>query len=167
MAAGGWEVAGTMIFESGALIANQGPSLGLNYDPVGLDGGYTDRPNLVAKPHYVKKQTEWFDPTAFAAPLPAWAGSTSQGFGTAGKDSVLGPGRLNFTTSLYKTFNITERVHFQFRAESFNTFNHTEFNGIGNSFNANATTGAIIGNFGQVTSTQDPRVLELGGKLTF
>ena len=44
LATSGWEVAGTMIFESGALIADQGPSLGLNYDPVGLDGGYTADP---------------------------------------------------------------------------------------------------------------------------
>jgi hypothetical protein len=166
MAIGGWEVAGTAIFESGALINNQGPTLGLNYDPVGLDGGYTSRPNLVGKVSYPKKQGEWFNPNAFAAPLPAWAGSTSNGFGSAGKDSVLGPGRLNFTTSLYKTFDISERVHFQFRAESFNTFNHTEFNNIGYSFNANSA-GKITSNFGQVTSTQDPRVLELGGRLMF
>lgn len=166
LAVGGWEIAGTMILESGALINNSGPQLGLNYDPVGLGGGYTNRPNLVGKRRYPKTQKAWFDPTAFAAPLPAWAGNTNQGFGNAGKDVVLGPGRLNFTTSLYKTFDITERVHFQFRAESFNTFNHTEFNGIGNSFNADST-GKITSNFGQVTSAYDPRVLELGGKLTF
>jgi hypothetical protein len=166
MAIGGWEVAGTVIFESGALINNQGPKLGLNYDPVGLNGGYTDRPNLVGKVSYPKKQGAWFTPNAFASPLPAWAGSTSQGFGNAGKDSVLGPGRLNFTTSLYKTFDMSERVHFQFRAESFNTFNHTEFNNIGFTYNADAT-GKITSNFGQVTSTQDPRVLELGGRLIF
>ena len=79
---------------------------------------------------------------------------------------MLGPGRLNFTTSLYKTFDISERVHFQFRAESFNTFNHTEFNNVGFTYNADAT-GKITSNFGQVTSTQDPRVLELGGRLDF
>ena len=61
--------------------------------------------------------------------LPAWAGGLNQGFGNAGKDSIVGPGRVNFNTSLYKTFAITERVHFEFRAESFNTFNHTQFNG--------------------------------------
>ncbi len=107
MAIGGWEVAGTAILKSGALIANQGPSLGLNYDPVGLDGGYTSRPNLVGKVHYPKTQKAWFDPTAFAAPLPAWAGNTNQGFGNAGKDSVLGPGRcLNFTTSLKRRWTV-------------------------------------------------------------
>ena len=116
--------------------------------------------------HYTKTQKQWFDPSAFKAPLPAWAGSTTNGFGSAGKDSVLGPGRLNFTTSLYKTFAITEGVHFQFRVETFNTFNHTEFNGVGASYNANAA-GQVTNNFGQVTSTYDPRVMELGGKLTF
>jgi hypothetical protein len=50
-------------------------------------------------------------------------------------------------------------MHFEFRAESFNTFNHTQFNGVGNSFGN--------GNFGQVTSTWDPRTLQLGGKLSF
>lgn len=165
-AIGGWELAGTAVFESGSLIQNQGPSLGLGYDPVGLDGGYTNRPDKVSKVHYTKTQKQWFDPSAFKAPLPAWAGSTTNGFGSAGKDSVLGPGRLNFTTSLYKTFAITEGVHFQFRVETFNTFNHTEFNGVGASYNANAA-GQVTNNFGQVTSTYDPRVMELGGKLTF
>jgi hypothetical protein len=66
---------------------------------------------------------------------------------------------VNFTTSLYKSFAITEKAHFEFRAESFNTFNHTEFNGVNNSF-GNA-------NFGKVTAFYDPRTLELGGKFIF
>jgi hypothetical protein len=48
------------------------------------------------------------------------------GFGNAGKDAVVGPGRVNFTTSLYKSFAVTERAHFELRFESFNTFNHAE-----------------------------------------
>jgi hypothetical protein len=47
----------------------------------------------------------------------------------------------------------------QFRAESFNTFNHTEFNGV--------DTGSTDSNFGQVTSTYDPRELQFGLKLLF
>ena len=159
-AIGGWELAGTAIFESGTIIANQGPSLGLNYDTVGLGGGYTSRPDKIAPIHYLKKQTAWFDSASFAAPLPAWAGSTNQGFGNAGKDSVVGPGRVNFSTSVYKTFNIYENLHFQFRAESFNTFNHTEFNGVASSYSPG-------NNFGAITSTWDPRNLEFGAKLMF
>ena len=80
-------------------------------------------------------------------------------FGDARKDTVIGPGRVNFNTSIYKSFAMTERAHFELRVESFNTFNHTEFNGIDNGFND--------GNFGQVTSAYDPRVLQLVGKLSF
>jgi hypothetical protein len=156
---GGWEVAGTMVWETGTIIANQGSGLSISYDPVGLGGGYTNRPNINGKMHYIKTQKQWFDPSIFSAPTPAWAGNLNQGFGNVGKDAIVGPGRVNFNTSLYKTFAFTERVHFEFRAESFNTFNHTQFNGVGNSFGN--------GNFGQVTSTWDPRTLQLGGKLSF
>ena len=54
---------------------------------------------------------------------------------------------------------IHEDAGFEFRAESFNTFNHTEFNNLGASFGSST--------FGQATSTWDPRVLQFGGKFTF
>jgi hypothetical protein len=156
---GGWEVSGTALSESGVIIANQGVGLSIGYDTIGLGGGYTNRPDIVGKMHYLKKQSEWFDTSVFADPIPAWAGGVNQGFGNTRKDAALGPGRLDFNTSLYKTFVIKEGISFKFRAESFNTFNHTEFNGVSSSFGG--------GNFGSVTSTWDPRVLELGGQLKF
>ncbi|MDI3254042.1 MAG: carboxypeptidase-like regulatory domain-containing protein [Bacillota bacterium] len=156
---GGWEIAGTAVFESGVIIQNQGPNLSINFDPIGLGGGYTNRPNFSGKMHYLKKATQWFDTTPFSTPTPAWAGGTNQGFGNARKDVALGPGRTNFTTSLYKTFTFTERASLQMRFESFNTFNHTEFNNVGGSYGS--------GNFGQPTNTWDPRVLELGAVLNF
>ncbi len=39
---GGWEMAGTIIDETGVPTT---PRLSLNYDTIGLDGGYTNRPN--------------------------------------------------------------------------------------------------------------------------
>jgi len=72
---------------------------------------------------------------------------------------VLGPGQTNFNTSFYKTFPIKENVNFKLRIETFNTFNNAEYQGIGNQLGS--------GNFGQITSTYDPRVLELGGELNF
>lgn len=160
--AGGWSIAGVFTDESGTIIANQGPGMSLNYDPVGLDGagnGYSNRPNISGKPKYMKTQKEWFDTSVFSAPTPVWAGGPNQGFGNAGKDSVLGPGRLNFDTSLYKTFKIRESMNFEFRAESFNTFNHTEFNAIGSTFNTST--------FGQATNDWGPRVLQFGGVFNF
>jgi hypothetical protein len=157
--AGGWEVAGTVIDESGVIPTNQGPGLSINYDPVGLDGGYTVRPNVNGKVSYTKTQAQWFNTSQFSAPVPSWLGGPNLGFGNAGKDSVVGPGRVNFTTSLYKSFAMTERAHVELRFESFNTFNHFEYNGVQTSFGQ--------GNFGQVTSAWDPRTLELGGKFVF
>jgi len=156
--AGGWEIAGTFIDESGVPVAT---TLSGN-DTIGLGGGYQNRPDVSGKVKYTKKVGEWFDTTAFSRPLEAWNGGQNQGFGSAGKDAVVGPGRVNFTTSLYKSFAVTERAHFELRFESFNTFNHSEFNAL----NVGGPT-ASNSNFGQVTSAMDPRTLELGGKFVF
>jgi Carboxypeptidase regulatory-like domain len=166
---GGWELAGTFTDVTGTIPANQGLGLALTYDPIGLDGGYTNRPNVVGKIHYLKQThgaRQWFDPSAFGAPVPAWLGGPNQGFGNAGKDAVIGPGRVNFTTSLYKSFAITERAHIELRLESFNTFNHFEPNGLQTALGLDNDL-KPNNNFGQITSAQDPRNLELGGKFVF
>lgn len=153
---GGWEIAGTTILETGVPVT---PRFTTNYDTIGLGGGYNNRPNVVGRVAKVGQDSKWFDTSNFSIPTPVWAGGGNQGFGNAGKDAIVGPGRINFTTSLYKTFNIWENINFQFRVETFNTFNHRQGNGLSNTFGT--------GNFGAVTSYYDPRSLELGGKLTF
>jgi hypothetical protein len=146
--------------------ANQG-----GWDPVGLGGGYTVRPNVTGKMRYKKSMWNFFDANMFQNTTPQWLGGPNLGFGNAGKDAVVGPGRVNFTTSLYKSFAIKEICHFELRFESFNTFNHTQKNGMNTSYapqNGAPYTGFNSGNtFGQVTSTWDPRTLELGGKFVF
>jgi hypothetical protein len=176
--AGGWEIAGTFIDESGTIPANQGPSgaggilgSGNGYDPVGLGGGYTVRPNVTGKMQYAHKWNNYFNTAQFSNVVPQWQGGPNMGFGNAGKDSVVGPGRVNFTTSLYKSFAVTERAHFELRFESFNTFNHSEGNGVNVGYAPqNGAFSTVLGKgntFGQVTSAWDSRVLELGGKFVF
>jgi carboxypeptidase family protein len=160
---GGWELAGTIIDQSGTPISS---GFGGVTDPIGLDGGYTNRANIVSKINYHHKVADWFstpkndggaDPQA--APTPGYLGGPNLGFGNGRRDTFVGPGRVNFTTSLYKSFAVTERAHFELRVETFNTFNHTEFNGYG------ATTGGS--NYGVATGTYDPRVMEVAGKFVF
>lgn len=173
--AGGWEVAGTMVDESGvpSTVTGAGGILGSGngYDPVGLDGGYTVRPNIYGKMNYPKKLNNFFNTARFSNVVPVWQGGSNLGFGNTAKDSVVGPGRVNFTTSVYKSFAVTERAHFELRFESFNTFNHTEPSGINTGYapqNGAFSTILNKGNtFGQVNGTFDPRVLELGGKFVF
>lgn len=164
---GGWEVSGTFISEAGMpWLGGTAPSDG-GADTVGLGGDYRIRPNLTGKPVYTKGKTtvgtvsgyQWVSQKNFSQPIAAWDGGPNLGFGNAGKDAVVGPGRTNFTTALYKSFAFTERAHFELRAESFNTFNHTQFNAINTNVSQN--------NFGFVTGTQDPREFEFGGKFVF
>ena len=153
---GGWQISGVTVAESGVPI-------NVNYgtDTLGFGGGTTNRPDIVSQVSYPKKQLSWFNTQAFAAPVAPWAGGTNNGYGTARKDAVVGPGLFNWNLAVFKEFRITsaEGPRFQFRAESYNTFNHTEFNGV--------STGFTSSNFGQVTSTYDPRVLQLGAKFLF
>jgi len=153
---GGWQLSGVTVAESGNPINvyyNGG-------DTLGLGGNTTNRPNLIGPVTYAKTSKSWFNTAAFAAPLAPWNGGTNQGFGTAGKDKVVGPGLFNWNISLYKDFPLNhEGMKFQLRAESYNTFNHTEFNGI--------DTGFTDSNFGQVTSTYDPREFQFGAKFAF
>jgi hypothetical protein len=152
---GGWEIAGTVVDETGVPTT---PRISIG-DTVGLDGGYTNRPNQSGKATKHGKLKDAFDTSVFSNPVAAWLGGSNQGFGNAGKDAIPGPNRVNFTTSLYKSFAFTEKARFEFRAETFNTFNHTEPNGVGNTLGNS--------NFGTVTSFYDPRALEFGGKFIF
>jgi hypothetical protein len=154
---GGWGISGVTVAESGVPqnVAYSGS------DTVGLGGGTSNRPNLVSKVTYPHTQTAWFSTSSYADPTAPWNGGTGQGFGAAGKDNVVGPHLINFNLSLTKTIQLTghEGPNIELRFESFNTFNHTQFNGIDASNHD--------GNFGQITSIYSPRILELGGKFHF
>lgn len=167
---GGWQLAGTFVWETGLPVAS---AFGGVTDPIGLGGAYTNRANIVNHIHYSHKVGRWFDTYANggvgslaadpqAPPVAGYAGGPNLGFGNGRRDSFLGPGRVDFTTSLYKSFAVTERAHFEFRAESYNTFNHSEFQNINASW-ANSTGGQ----YGTVTSDWGPRVLQLGSKFVF
>jgi hypothetical protein len=157
---GGWQVSGITFAQTGTPVGSNG--VGVTYngpDVLGLGGGTTNRPDQVASIHYPHTANAWFSTSSFASPKAPWAGGTNNGFGTTRKDAIVGPGLFNFNMSLFKTINLTERMKFELRFESFNTFNHTEFN--------NLDTGSTDANFGHVTSTYDPRTLQLGAKFSF
>jgi hypothetical protein len=147
---GGWTLSGIATFESGTPISINAPN-----DNLGLGGGTTNRADIVGPVSYPKTRFQWFSTSSFAAPGPLeW--------GTSGRNIIVGPGRNNWNMSLFKAFQFTERARFEFRAETFNTFNHTQFQNPGNN---TWTVGS--GNYGLLTSANDPRVLQLGAKLLF
>jgi hypothetical protein len=146
---GGWQISGIMVAETGLpLNITLGGSQGAN----GTANG-TNRPNFTGSATYPQTVTQWFNTSSFSSPaIGQW--------GTLTKGAIRAPGRFNWNLSLFKSFVFNDRgTAFEFRAESFNAFNHTQFNGISTSFSAS--------NFGQVTSVWDPRVFQLGAKLLF
>jgi hypothetical protein len=69
----------------------------------------------------------------------------------------------NVDLSLFKTFEIHEQWRVEFRAESFNAFNHAVFSNPGSSI-----TSSSIASFGRITSTvTDPREYQFALKLYF
>ena len=156
-AVGGWQVSGIVTLVSG---------LPLNIGLSGAQGGNglpnaTNRPDLIGSVSYpsavsaTKQQViQYIDPSAFADPAVG-------AFGDLGHNALRGPGRDNWNLSLFKSFVFSETrgSRLEFRLETFNTWNHTQFNQVSNNFGAS--------NFGQYTSTFDPRILQLGLKLYF
>jgi hypothetical protein len=82
-------------------------------------------------------------------------------FGNTGRDSFRGPG-LNFTNlAVMKDIQIKEQMRFELRLETFNTFNHVNFNAPSSDVNSSR--------FGRVTSDSNigPRLVQLAGKFYF
>ncbi len=165
---GGWEVSGITEFISGqsqtitqaadnfdcktpagattGCIAGTYPG-GINIDVSSI----APRPDRVSPVQLVKKQTEWFNPGSFSDAVGH--------FGNSPTGALLGPGLQLWDLSAIKNVNFGEHARFQFRGEFFNAFNHTNFDAIG--------TNSDQATFGTVTSTHDPRQIQLGAKLMF
>jgi hypothetical protein len=92
----------------------------------------------------------WFDPLAFRQP-------TGVRFGSTGRNTMFGPGLWNIDLSLFRTFNVTERLKTEFKAECFNITNTPKFANPGSGvasmvLNADGTV-RTLNNFSSITST--------------
>lgn len=156
---GGWQVSGIVTMESGLPL-----NIGIVNGSIGgvqasSNNGIpnaSNRPDLVGKITYVgsNQGVQYINPSAFAVP-------TLGTFGNLGHNAARGPGRDNWNLSLFKSFVFSESrgSRLELRLETFNTWNHTQFNQVSNNFGS--------GNFGQFTSAFDPRTVQLGGKIYF
>ena len=163
---GGWQVGGVVTMQKGFPFSATG-----NADFTGNDI-FNQRANLVpgCNPNsgFHKSITEWFNTACFTAPLYTQ-------FGNSGRNILTNPGINNWDMNIGKTFKLTERVAFQFRAEAFNAFNHTQYGldltnpSVGPGQNPVSTNVSSTGAqaFGVVTNARASRVVQLGGKIIF
>jgi hypothetical protein len=109
-----------------------------------------------------------FNPAAFAAPR----GLT---FGNSGRNLLRNPRRTNFDMALFKTIAVSDAKSFEFRAEAFNVFNHTQWAGINSAMTcydgpSNSAADArclASSNFLHPNSAHRARILQFGLKFIF
>jgi hypothetical protein len=159
---GGWQVSGIVTMESGLPL-----DLAVSGNTIcSTVQNCLVRPNLTGSVSYPKARRasqngngtiQWFSPSAFSVAL--LPGTSTPTFGNAPHNAIWGPGRQDWDLSVFKTFTPTERLHLELRGESYNTFNHTQFQ--------NINLGLGNPDFGRATSAYDPRVVQLGAKVIF
>jgi Carboxypeptidase regulatory-like domain/TonB dependent receptor len=114
--------------------------------------------NLTAPIQYLNPKTnglQFFSQASFSNVV-------TQGYGSAPRNVLRGPGRTNLDLSLAKTTPLYhERLTLEFRVDAFNLLNHTEFQNLDNNAQDIGST------FGQVISAYSARILQLGAHIRF
>jgi hypothetical protein len=125
----------------------------------------------VQKLGHIGPGTSFFDPLAFR-PV------TQARFGTAGFNSLRGPGIVNWDLGVFRQFSVNERWNIEFRMESFNFSNTPHFALPGRnvsvmSLNPDGTV-RNLGGFTSITDTSsvardgiDERQFRFGLRITF
>jgi hypothetical protein len=108
----------------------------------------------------------WFNPASVSnarvtALNTAGAFTNSYPYGTFPRNGLRGPGQTNLDLSIAKHFRITESTTLELRGDAFNVLNHTQFE------NPNTTFAIDSPTFGQISTTYDPRILQLALHLRF
>jgi len=130
---GNWELSGITVFQNGTpfSVLNAGSVDGIstpdNAGVVTIDGP-ASYPDVASGAAILPKGKAGFgtfgpllgNPGQFLAP-------TGFTFGNAGRNFLRNPSRTNFDMALAKNFPLSEERSLQFRLETFNVFNHTQF----------------------------------------
>jgi len=153
---GNWQLSGITTIQSGTpstaqILGNLSDRAGtaaisnLRADATGLP---------VALPRAERTTLDFFDTAAFSLPAPGE-------YGDAGRDTIPGPGTVNFNMSLDKlvTFSRERGIRGDFRVESNNIFNTPKFSGLATTVNGQG--------FGRVTSVGAMRSVVFSLRLRF
>jgi len=150
--AGGWQANGLFTSQAGT------PVNVVSGQDRALSGVGTQRPHLAGNPYLDTGRSRqelinrYFDASAFVLPP---LGS----YGNSGRNTLIGPGRWNLDFALFKTFRLSESWKLEYRWEMFNAFNHANLSGPRNNITA--------ANPGQINGTSEPRIMQMGLRMTF
>jgi hypothetical protein len=159
---GGWQANGVMSILSGTpfTIASANTSLNAQGNTQTADQVLSEVKVL----GNVGPGQSWFDPNAFA-PI------TAVRYGNTGRNILRGPGSFQLDASLFRNFQITEKLKLQFRAESFSITNTPRFNNPGATVSGltRNTDGSIraLNGFTEVLSASGEREIRFALKMFF
>jgi Carboxypeptidase regulatory-like domain/TonB-dependent Receptor Plug Domain len=100
----------------------------------------------------------YFDPAAFNADF-SFLQPGQYSYGSSGRNEYRAPDQVNVNLTLAKTLRLAERMNLEIRADFFNILNHAEF--------GYPSTSIGSATFGQISTTGDPRIIQLAGRFTF
>ena len=161
----GWQILGVSTFANGQ-VANVGFSTSDNFDFSG--GGEVCGTGIVQTGNATlargsRSIDQWFNTSVFKRP---------SGRGDIGNNcdnaKFKQPGFNNHDISLRKVFPISgEKRYMEFKLETFNTLNHTQFSSIGTTALFDALGNQTNTTFGKATAARDGRKMMMGLKLVF
>jgi hypothetical protein len=126
---------------------------GMGNDRPDITVGNIKQTQLSTGRSHAAQINEWFNTADF---VPNAIGT----YGNIGKNSLRGPRLFTEDLALLKAGKLVrERVGYEFRAEFYNAFNNVNF--------GNPDFGLTDSNFGQITSANDPRILQMALKVNF
>ena len=176
----GWQLAGTSRLQRGAPLfwgnsingsdtataGNSNKTFGTGdlTDGADLTGGTEGwRPVVAGNPELPADQRtfdHWFNTAAFARP--------GQGdHGNAPSVVVRGPGMNNWNMALFRNIKAGDRAHLQVRVEAYNVFNTTQFSNVDTTPKFDAAGNQVNADFGRVTATRDPRIMQFALRVMF
>ena len=160
-----WQIQGVSTFAAGQISnVNFGTTDGFDFS----GGGEVCGTGIVQTGNAVLARDQrgvdnWFNTAVFQRP---------SGRGDIGNNCNNGkfiqPGYNNHDLSLFKRFPLkSEKRSLEFRWETFNTFNHTQFKTVGVTATFDPTGRQTNGTFGKITEARDPRKMMFGLKFIF
>ena len=153
---GNWQISGITTVQSGSPFTAQVGGNESNNNGSGVFASErADVTGLAVELPRSDRETEgWFNTAAFA--LPA-AGQ----LGTAGRNTITGPGMVNFNMSLgrFFTFSREKNMRARFSINANNIFNHPNYTNVASNINAE--------NFGWVTGVSALRAITLALRFNF
>ena len=154
----GWQLNTIAVLNSGTpFTVYDSANVSLQPSNPPITGYFASRPDAVSNPNEGPRTLDqWMSRSSFRRLDPvAEAGQ----FGNAGRNITRAPGFANFDISILKSFQLTERVRLQFRAESFNVANHPNF-GL-------PVADIASGSFGRIIQAGRPRLMQFALKVLF